>query len=128
MSDIHANLPALNAVLADIARQPEVPATYHLGDLVGYAPWPMLDVTAADVQILFRRVEYDLEATMRGIRESSLPNEFAEYSRLAGSPSRQWRTGVCFASLANIATGAVMGHPTLRRSSLIKSGGYRFAA
>ena len=40
ISDIHANLPALEAVLADIAERPNVSATYHLGDLVGYAPWP----------------------------------------------------------------------------------------
>jgi predicted phosphodiesterase len=40
ISDIHANLPALEAVLAHISEQPEVAATYHLGDLVGYAPWP----------------------------------------------------------------------------------------
>lgn len=40
ISDIHANLPALEAVLANIAEQPDVGATYHLGDLVGYAPWP----------------------------------------------------------------------------------------
>ena len=40
ISDIHANLPALEAVLADIAAQPGVDATCHLGDLVGYAPWP----------------------------------------------------------------------------------------
>ena len=39
ISDIHANLPALEAVLDDIARQ-TADATYHLGDLVGYAPWP----------------------------------------------------------------------------------------
>ena len=39
ISDIHANLPALEAVLEDIARH-NVSATYHLGDLVGYAPWP----------------------------------------------------------------------------------------
>lgn len=38
ISDIHANLPALEAVLHDIAARP-VDATYHLGDLVGYAPW-----------------------------------------------------------------------------------------
>lgn len=38
ISDIHSNLPALEAVLADVASvQPN--ATYHLGDLVGYAPW-----------------------------------------------------------------------------------------
>ena len=38
-SDVHGNLPALEAVLADIARQaPD--AVYCLGDLVGYAPFP----------------------------------------------------------------------------------------
>ncbi len=40
ISDIHANLPALESVLTDIARRPEIGGTYHLGDLVGYAPWP----------------------------------------------------------------------------------------
>lgn len=40
ISDIHANLPALLAVLADIERHPDVTATLHVGDLVGYAPWP----------------------------------------------------------------------------------------
>jgi predicted phosphodiesterase len=38
-SDVHANLPALDAVLADIDRRGAV-LVYHLGDLVGYAPWP----------------------------------------------------------------------------------------
>jgi predicted phosphodiesterase len=40
LSDVHANLPALEAVLADIDRRGDADATYHLGDLVGYAPWP----------------------------------------------------------------------------------------
>lgn len=40
ISDIHANLPALEAVLADIDARVDTAATYHLGDLVGYAPWP----------------------------------------------------------------------------------------
>jgi predicted phosphodiesterase len=40
ISDIHANLPALEAVLADIAARGDDVVTYHLGDLVGYAPWP----------------------------------------------------------------------------------------
>ncbi|MFL5634642.1 MAG: metallophosphoesterase family protein [Gemmatimonadaceae bacterium] len=40
ISDIHANLPALRAVLADIDERSDVDATYHLGDLTGYAPWP----------------------------------------------------------------------------------------
>src|SRR5947209_4285123 len=40
ISDVHANLPALEAVLADITAQQDGDAVYHLGDLVGYAPWP----------------------------------------------------------------------------------------
>lgn len=38
-SDIHANLPALQAVLADIDRR-KPDAIYCQGDLVGYAPYP----------------------------------------------------------------------------------------
>lgn len=40
IADIHANLPALEAVLADVDARRDVDAVYHLGDLVGYAPWP----------------------------------------------------------------------------------------
>src|SRR5688500_5590532 len=40
LSDVHANLPALAAVLADLAARPDVGGVYHVGDLVGYAPWP----------------------------------------------------------------------------------------
>jgi predicted phosphodiesterase len=41
ISDVHGNLPALDAVLRDIdGRGSSVDSTYHLGDLVGYAPWP----------------------------------------------------------------------------------------
>jgi predicted phosphodiesterase len=39
ISDIHANLPALEAVIADIPRR-KADSAFHLGDLVGYAPWP----------------------------------------------------------------------------------------
>jgi predicted phosphodiesterase len=40
ISDVHSNLPALEAALADIDGREDVGAIYHLGDLVGYAPWP----------------------------------------------------------------------------------------
>jgi predicted phosphodiesterase len=48
ISDIHGNLPALEAVLADIDSR-SFDAIYHLGDLVGYAPWPneVVDAIAA---------------------------------------------------------------------------------
>ncbi len=39
-SDVHANLPAMEAVLEDIRARRELTGIYHLGDLVGYAPWP----------------------------------------------------------------------------------------
>ena len=39
ISDIHANVEALEAVLADIERR-GADATYHLGDLVGYSSRP----------------------------------------------------------------------------------------
>ena len=39
ISDIHANLPALQAVLADV-RNRQIENVLHIGDLVGYAPWP----------------------------------------------------------------------------------------
>jgi predicted phosphodiesterase len=38
-SDIHANLPAFEAMLADLdSRRPD--AVYCLGDLIGYNVWP----------------------------------------------------------------------------------------
>lgn len=40
ISDVHANLAALEAVLADVAARGDVDATYHLGDLVGYSSEP----------------------------------------------------------------------------------------
>ncbi len=38
-SDVHANLPALEAVFADLDADPP-DMLFCLGDLVGYAPWP----------------------------------------------------------------------------------------
>ena len=40
ISDIHANLPALEAVLSHMDRAGPFDTVFHLGDLVGYAPWP----------------------------------------------------------------------------------------
>lgn len=40
LSDVHANLEALDAVLADIDARGDADATYHLGDLVGYSSNP----------------------------------------------------------------------------------------
>jgi len=40
LSDVHANLHALDAVLADIDGRGDIDAVYHLGDLVGYSAYP----------------------------------------------------------------------------------------
>jgi predicted phosphodiesterase len=40
LSDVHANLEALDAVLADIDARGDVDAVYHAGDLVGYSNSP----------------------------------------------------------------------------------------
>ncbi len=40
ISDIHANLHALHAVLADIDTRGDIDAIHHLGDLVGYSSNP----------------------------------------------------------------------------------------
>jgi predicted phosphodiesterase len=40
LSDVHANLEALDAVLADVDRRGDVDAILHVGDLVGYSSRP----------------------------------------------------------------------------------------
>ncbi|MGD1997194.1 MAG: metallophosphoesterase family protein [Anaerolineae bacterium] len=40
LSDIHGNLPALEAVLADMDRQGSPDGIWVLGDLVAFCPWP----------------------------------------------------------------------------------------
>lgn len=41
ISDIHANLPALEAVLADIDSQGDIEEIWCLGDIIGYGPQPV---------------------------------------------------------------------------------------
>jgi len=40
ISDVHANLSALEAVLSHIEKSGQVDAIYHAGDAVGYGPYP----------------------------------------------------------------------------------------
>lgn len=40
LSDVHGNLPALEAVLADLQAQGAPDAIWVLGDLVAFCPWP----------------------------------------------------------------------------------------
>ncbi len=40
LSDVHGNLPGLEATLADIAHGAPTAPIWCAGDLVGYGPWP----------------------------------------------------------------------------------------
>lgn len=51
------------------------------------AGYVMLEMDGGYVRVEFRRVEYDVEEAMRGIRESALPHEFAEYLQTGGMSS-----------------------------------------
>ena len=82
-SDIHANLPALEAVLDDLDRR-DVDALYCLGDLVGYAPWPNEVVEGVGLGSDDCGCAYQTdEDKARGVEESLLPDAFAEMLREA---------------------------------------------
>jgi predicted phosphodiesterase len=51
------------------------------------AGYVLLDVGDGPVSVEFPRVEYDIDRAMRGIRESQLPHEFADYLRTGGQPT-----------------------------------------
>jgi predicted phosphodiesterase len=77
ISDVHSNLPALEAVLADIDAREDVGAVYHLGDLVGYAPWP--NETVAIIQ--------ELEITgIAGNYDSTVATDYKHCGCKADSP------------------------------------------
>ena len=48
------------------------------------AGYVLLEVGAGAVRVQNMRVEYDVERAMQGIRESELPDDFAEYLRSGG--------------------------------------------
>jgi diadenosine tetraphosphatase ApaH/serine/threonine PP2A family protein phosphatase len=91
LSDIHANLPALNAVLKAIG---SVDAVWHLGDVVGYGPAPDEVVARLrDVGAVGVRGNHDAAAC--GGREIEWFNPEAraamEWTRKAISPpTRTW--------------------------------------
>src|SRR3954453_15426756 len=75
LSDIHGNIEALDAVLADVARRP-VSAVYCLGDVLGYGPNP--------VECLERAKSWDL--TILGNNDQAVmfdPDGFGESAERA---------------------------------------------
>ena len=123
ISDIHANLPALTAVLADIGRR-GVDAIYHLGDLVGYAPWPNEVVAVLrDGGIAGVAGNYD-STVATGYKHCGCRSENAHQEELSHqsfawtlantSPeSKRWLTGLPFRLDIRPLGGHVAG-PTIR--------------
>jgi predicted phosphodiesterase len=86
ISDIHANLPALEAVLADATRA-GYDAVIFLGDLVGYGgdPGPVIDRTLALEPVAVIRGNHD--KVCAGLEPATLFNEVARQSI-------EWTAGV----------------------------------
>jgi len=80
ISDVHANLPALEAVLADM---PSVEALVCAGDVVGYNPWPAECVDAMrDHQIPTVMGNHDrMVVTGRTFRGNAMAAAGVEYAR-----------------------------------------------
>ena len=76
-SDIHGNLPALDAVLADVDAA-GVTERYCLGDLVGYGPDPA--------------------GVIDRMRESGIPTVYGNYDE--GIAHRRGECGCCYATPA----------------------------
>jgi diadenosine tetraphosphatase ApaH/serine/threonine PP2A family protein phosphatase len=91
LSDIHANLPALDAVLQAIG---SVDAVWHLGDVVGYGPAPDAVVARlAEIGAVGVRGNHDAAAFGGREIESFNPDARAAMEwtrRTIGAPTRAW--------------------------------------
>ena len=123
ISDIHGNLPALTAVLGDIGRR-GVDAIYHLGDLVGYAPWPN-EVVAALRDSGIPGVAGNYDSTVAtGYKHCGCRSENAHQEELShrsftwtlantSAESKRWLAGLPFRLDIRPLGGHVAG-PTVR--------------
>ena len=86
ISDIHANLPALEAVLADLDHQ-KPDSVYCLGDLVSYAPWPN-EVVRLIRQHRIPTLMGNHDATMSQLTQGQLvPTVPPDHKKWAGAQS-----------------------------------------
>jgi predicted phosphodiesterase len=132
ISDIHANLPALDAVLADVDARGDVDAVYHLGDLVGYSSTPN-EVVARLRERAIAGIAGNYDSTVatdykhcgcksESARQEELAHVSYEYTRRAVTPqTRRFLGGLPFSldvrPLGGHAAGPrlvlVHGTPTL---------------
>ena len=92
LSDVHGNLPALQAVLDDAFQPPGVDEFWYLGDAVGYGPWPhqvwseLRNLGIKEGAWLAGNHEWGLLGRLAGRRQVKLGGEthaLGFYSRLA---------------------------------------------
>ena len=92
LSDVHGNLPALQAVSRDANMPPAVDEYWYLGDAVGYGPWPLgvwevlRDLNIPDGCWLAGNHEWGLLRKLPGRRLISIGGQVHSlgfYSRLA---------------------------------------------
>ena len=106
LSDIHGNRPALEAVLSNIAARTDVDATYHLGDLVGYSPWPnevVAMLTAAGI------------AGVAGNYDSTVATDYKHCGCRSESPRHEELAHISYewtrANVSAVAKGVLAGLP-----------------
>mgnify|MGYP000058939925 FL=1 len=80
ISDVHANRPALEAVLEDM---PDVDAVVHAGDVVGYGPFP------SEVIDIFR--EYDI-TSIQGNHDRGVLGDFHDNFHEIPKSAALWTT------------------------------------
>jgi predicted phosphodiesterase len=94
LSDVHANLHALDAVLADIASRAGIAATYHLGDLVGYQAHPN--------EVIARLAERGITG-VSGNYDSTVAHHYKHCGCRADTPQQEELAHQSFAwTLANV--------------------------
>jgi predicted phosphodiesterase len=90
-SDVHANMPALEAVLPEVASS-NADARYALGDLVGYAPWlnEVLErLPAEDIESVLGN--YDDGTSFQRDECPGVLGPLRHRDRQGGDPSRRLR-------------------------------------
>jgi predicted phosphodiesterase len=103
LSDIHANLEALDAVLEDAERR-SVEAWWFLGDAVGYGGDPEEVVVRTRALHPLADVRGNHDKVVAGIEE---PEDFADHARDAALRSRELITPATRAYLASLRKGPV---------------------
>lgn len=94
LSDIHANLHALDAVLADIAARPNIAGRYHLGDLVGYSAFPN--------EVVARLIEADVPG-VAGNYDSTVAHHYKHCGCRSENPRQEELAHESFSwTLANV--------------------------